>query len=244
MYNKTTIRRAPSLRNPSCSKLDFSPPSLAIAVAVPAALPDSTVDPEFIMHAPRSRPAASCLAKTAAPQAAPSRAPSKPILEAQNIVGRGNLVDQSTWSRSALLRHRWDTLHVPLSWSLLRLWSIVSRRFLFANHPVPVPALARAASLVGDDQHAEETYRVRQRCLLLRLDFSHLSPACKSQNHHRVQVQHASIVLPGLESRTYTSMINKPSAPVVSCNIRSIKYMADIILTSPLHRNPSFSVHS
>jgi len=64
-----------------------------------------------------------------------------------------------------------DPLHVPLSWSLLRLWSIVGRRFLFANHPVPVPALARAASLVGDDQHAEETYKVRQRCLLLRLDF-------------------------------------------------------------------------
>ena len=56
-HTKTTVRRAPSLRNPSCSKLDFSPPSLAIAVAVPAALPDSTVDPEFIMHAPRSRPA-------------------------------------------------------------------------------------------------------------------------------------------------------------------------------------------
>ena len=36
---KTTIRGASSLGNPSCSKLDFSPPSLVVAVAV--ALPDA-----------------------------------------------------------------------------------------------------------------------------------------------------------------------------------------------------------
>jgi len=36
-HTKTIIREAPSLRNPSCSKLDFSHPSLAIAIA--AALP-------------------------------------------------------------------------------------------------------------------------------------------------------------------------------------------------------------
>ena len=41
-HTKTTVRRAPSLENPSCSKLDFSPPSLAVAVA--AALPNA-VDP-------------------------------------------------------------------------------------------------------------------------------------------------------------------------------------------------------
>ena len=39
-HTKTTIRGAPSLGNPSCSKLDFSP----LAVAVAAALPD-VVDP-------------------------------------------------------------------------------------------------------------------------------------------------------------------------------------------------------
>ena len=38
-HTKTIIRGAPSLRNPSCSKLDFSPP-LVIAVALP-----DTVDP-------------------------------------------------------------------------------------------------------------------------------------------------------------------------------------------------------
>ena len=36
-HTKTTIRRAPSLRNLSCSKLDFSPPSLAAAVTIAAA---------------------------------------------------------------------------------------------------------------------------------------------------------------------------------------------------------------
>ena len=41
-HTKTTVKGAPSLRNPSCSKLDFSPPPLAVAVA--AALPDA-VDP-------------------------------------------------------------------------------------------------------------------------------------------------------------------------------------------------------
>ena len=33
-HTKTTIRGAPSLENPSCSKSDFSHPSLAVAVAV------------------------------------------------------------------------------------------------------------------------------------------------------------------------------------------------------------------
>ena len=46
-HTKTTIRGAPSLGNPSCSKLDFSPPSLvvavAVAVAVAAALPNSAI---------------------------------------------------------------------------------------------------------------------------------------------------------------------------------------------------------
>ena len=44
-HNKTTIRGAPSLGNPSCSKLDFSPPSLAVAVAiaVAAALPSRAI---------------------------------------------------------------------------------------------------------------------------------------------------------------------------------------------------------
>ena len=36
-HTKTTVRGAPSLGNPSCSKLDFSHPSLVVAVA--AALP-------------------------------------------------------------------------------------------------------------------------------------------------------------------------------------------------------------
>ena len=35
-HTKTTIRRPPSLENPSCSKLDFSPPSLAVVVALPS----------------------------------------------------------------------------------------------------------------------------------------------------------------------------------------------------------------
>ena len=33
-HTKTTVRRAPSLGNPSCSKLDFSP-SLTVAAALP-----------------------------------------------------------------------------------------------------------------------------------------------------------------------------------------------------------------
>ena len=41
-HTKTTIRGAPSLGNPSCSKLDFSPSSHAIVVA--ATLPNA-VDP-------------------------------------------------------------------------------------------------------------------------------------------------------------------------------------------------------
>ena len=40
-HTKTTIRGAPSLGNPSCTKLDFSPPSLAIAVSV--ALPSPAI---------------------------------------------------------------------------------------------------------------------------------------------------------------------------------------------------------
>ena len=32
-HTKTTIRRAPSLENRSCSKLDFTPPSLAVPIA-------------------------------------------------------------------------------------------------------------------------------------------------------------------------------------------------------------------
>ena len=33
---KTTVRGAPSLRNPSCSKLDFSPLAVAVAVVLPS----------------------------------------------------------------------------------------------------------------------------------------------------------------------------------------------------------------
>jgi hypothetical protein len=40
-HTKTTVRGAPSLGNPSCSKLDFSPPSLAVVIAV--ALPSPTI---------------------------------------------------------------------------------------------------------------------------------------------------------------------------------------------------------
>ena len=43
-HTKATVRGAPSLGNPLYSKLDFSSPSLAVAVAVAAALPD-VVDP-------------------------------------------------------------------------------------------------------------------------------------------------------------------------------------------------------
>ena len=45
-HTKTTIRGAPSLRNPSCSKLDFSPP-----LVVATALPD-TVDPPSTARRP------------------------------------------------------------------------------------------------------------------------------------------------------------------------------------------------
>ena len=48
-HTKTTVRRAPSLGNPSCSKLDFSSPSLTIVVA--AALPD-VVDPPSTLRRP------------------------------------------------------------------------------------------------------------------------------------------------------------------------------------------------
>ena len=40
-HTETTVRGAPCLGNPSCSKLDFSPPSLAVAIA--ATLPDTVV---------------------------------------------------------------------------------------------------------------------------------------------------------------------------------------------------------
>ena len=42
-YTKTIVRDAPSLKNPSCSKLDFSPPSLAVAAAVAAVLPSPAI---------------------------------------------------------------------------------------------------------------------------------------------------------------------------------------------------------
>ena len=47
-HTKTTVRGAPSLENPSCSKLDFSPPSLAAvrrSAAVPACFPPASQDP-------------------------------------------------------------------------------------------------------------------------------------------------------------------------------------------------------
>ena len=46
-HTKTTVRGAPCLENPSCSKLDFSPPCLAIT----AALPDA-VDPPLTARRP------------------------------------------------------------------------------------------------------------------------------------------------------------------------------------------------
>ena len=48
-HTKTTVMGAPSLGNPSCSKLDFSPPSLAVAVAT--ALPDA-IDPPLTARRP------------------------------------------------------------------------------------------------------------------------------------------------------------------------------------------------
>ena len=42
-HTKTTVREAPSLGNPSCSKSDFSPPSLPVAIVVAAALPSPTI---------------------------------------------------------------------------------------------------------------------------------------------------------------------------------------------------------
>ena len=35
-HTKTTVRGAPSFRNPLCSKLDFSPPSHVVAAALPS----------------------------------------------------------------------------------------------------------------------------------------------------------------------------------------------------------------
>ena len=43
-HTKTTIRGAPNLGNPSSSKLDFSPPSLAVVVTIATALPNA-MDP-------------------------------------------------------------------------------------------------------------------------------------------------------------------------------------------------------
>ena len=51
-HTKTTVWGAPSLGNPSCSKLDFSHPSLAVAVAVAATLPS----PALCRHQSASRP--------------------------------------------------------------------------------------------------------------------------------------------------------------------------------------------
>ena len=48
-HTKTTVRGAPSLGNPSCSKLDFSP--LDVTVTVAAALPDA-VDPPSTARRP------------------------------------------------------------------------------------------------------------------------------------------------------------------------------------------------
>jgi len=62
-HNKTTVKGAPSLRNPSCSKLDFSHPSLAIAVA--AALPSPAL---------RRRRSASRLRAQGRPRLPPPRA--------------------------------------------------------------------------------------------------------------------------------------------------------------------------
>jgi len=45
-HTKTTVRGAPSLGNPSCSKLDFSPP-----LDVAAALPDA-IDPPLTARRP------------------------------------------------------------------------------------------------------------------------------------------------------------------------------------------------
>ena len=42
-HNKTTVRGASNLGNLSCSILDFSHPSLAVAVAVTAALPSLAI---------------------------------------------------------------------------------------------------------------------------------------------------------------------------------------------------------
>ena len=44
-HTKTTVRGAPSLGNPSCSKLYFSPP---LAVAIAAALPDVVDSPSTV----------------------------------------------------------------------------------------------------------------------------------------------------------------------------------------------------
>jgi hypothetical protein len=107
-----------------------------------------------------------------------------------------------------------ETLCMFLSWSLLRVVfkaSSVSVAFYLPTAHLPVPTLAHGFSC-----WSRCTCRGNLQSTLLATAsrfLSHLSPACKSQNHHRVQVQHASIVLPVLKSRTYTSMISKPSTP-------------------------------
>jgi hypothetical protein len=50
-HTKTSVRGAPSLGNLSYSKLDFSPPSLAVAIAVAAVLLDA-VDPQSTIRRP------------------------------------------------------------------------------------------------------------------------------------------------------------------------------------------------
>ena len=50
-HTKTIVSGASSLGNPLCSKLDFSPPSLAVAVTVAAALPNA-VDPPSTLRRP------------------------------------------------------------------------------------------------------------------------------------------------------------------------------------------------
>ena len=54
-HTKTTVWGAPSLGNPLCSKLDFSHPSLAVAVAVAAALPSPMLRHRRSASRPRSQ---------------------------------------------------------------------------------------------------------------------------------------------------------------------------------------------
>ena len=54
-HTKTTIRGAPSLGNPSCSKLDFSRPSLPVAIAAAAALPSPALRRRRSANRPRGQ---------------------------------------------------------------------------------------------------------------------------------------------------------------------------------------------